>query len=116
MTKCSALRSKAWCTLVISQWLCLFSFCGPDRVVLLTFSQSSSGAVKRSKLEKLEPAISYETFVEDLDPGDSFTTTLTELLVRVRPGCLLLITLVANSGHHFRRWPSAVNDKRPTVG
>ncbi|KAH9959189.1 hypothetical protein BC827DRAFT_1111645, partial [Russula dissimulans] len=41
-----------------------------------------SGALKRSKLEKLEPSISYETFVEDLDPGDSFTTTLTELLVR----------------------------------
>jgi len=72
--------------------------------------------VKRSKLEKLEPSISYETFVEDLDPGDSFTTTLTELLVRVRPGYLLLITLVANTGHHRRRWPSAVNDKRLTVG
>ncbi|KAI0294586.1 hypothetical protein BC826DRAFT_1185707 [Russula brevipes] len=42
----------------------------------------STGAVKRSKLERLEPAISYEKFVEDLDPGDSFTTTLTELLVR----------------------------------
>ncbi|KAI0301546.1 hypothetical protein B0F90DRAFT_1717962 [Multifurca ochricompacta] len=41
-----------------------------------------SGAVKRSKLEKSEPSISYEAFVEDLDPGDSFTTTLTELLVR----------------------------------
>ncbi|KAI0265985.1 hypothetical protein BC834DRAFT_969913 [Gloeopeniophorella convolvens] len=41
-----------------------------------------SGAVKRSKLEKAEPSISYEAFVEDLDPGDSFTTTLTELLVR----------------------------------
>ncbi|KAI0284863.1 hypothetical protein BC826DRAFT_1179175 [Russula brevipes] len=40
------------------------------------------GAVKRSKLNRLEPAISYEKFVEDLDPGDSFTTTLTELLVR----------------------------------
>ena len=44
----------------------------------------SSGAVKRSKLEKSEPSISYEAFVEDLDPGDSFTTMLTELLVRVR--------------------------------
>ncbi|KAI9453457.1 hypothetical protein BJY52DRAFT_1288907 [Lactarius psammicola] len=41
-----------------------------------------SGAVKRSKLEKSEPSISYEAFVEDLDPGDSFTTMLTELLVR----------------------------------
>ncbi|KAI0294590.1 hypothetical protein BC826DRAFT_1185709 [Russula brevipes] len=42
----------------------------------------SIGAVKRSKLERLEHAISHEKFVEDLDPGDSFTTTLTELLVR----------------------------------
>ncbi|KAI0245875.1 hypothetical protein BJV78DRAFT_1136562, partial [Lactifluus subvellereus] len=41
-----------------------------------------SGAVKRSKLEKSEPTISYEAFVEELDPGDAFTTTLTELLVR----------------------------------
>lgn len=41
-----------------------------------------SGAVTRSKLEKCEPSISYEAFVEDLDPGDSFTTMLTELLVR----------------------------------
>jgi hypothetical protein len=44
----------------------------------------------------LEPSISYEAFVEDLDPGDSFTTTLTELLVRVRPGCLLPRTHTAN--------------------
>ncbi|KAI0291459.1 hypothetical protein BC826DRAFT_481135 [Russula brevipes] len=35
-----------------------------------------------SKLKSLEPAISYETFVEDLDPVESFTTTLTVLLVR----------------------------------
>lgn len=41
--------------------------------------------MKGSRLENLEPSISYEAFVEDLDPGDSFTTTLTELLVRVRP-------------------------------
>ncbi|KAI0297959.1 hypothetical protein BC826DRAFT_999811, partial [Russula brevipes] len=32
----------------------------------------------------LEPAISHEKFVEDLDPGDSesFITTLTELPIR----------------------------------
>jgi hypothetical protein len=76
----------------------------------------SSGAVKRSRLEKLEPSISYETFVEDLDPGDSFTTTLTELLVRVRPCCLSPCTLTVNRGLHCRKWQSAVNDKQPTVG
>ncbi|KAI0065694.1 hypothetical protein BV25DRAFT_1821363 [Artomyces pyxidatus] len=30
----------------------------------------------------MEPTISYESFVEDLDPGDSFTTSLAELLVK----------------------------------
>jgi hypothetical protein len=91
MTTCLALRSKAWCTHVISQGRCLFSCRSADRVIMSILPQSSSGAVKRSKLEKLEPSISYESFVEDLDPGDSFTTTLTELLVRVRQAlCICL--------------------------
>lgn len=51
---------------------------------MVPFSSRSQGAVKRSKLEKAEPTISYETFVEDLDPGDSFTTSLIEILVKVR--------------------------------
>ncbi|KAG1752363.1 uncharacterized protein EDB91DRAFT_1243141 [Suillus paluster] len=42
----------------------------------------SSGAIKRHRLEKIEPAISYEHFVEDLDGGDSFTTSLIEILVK----------------------------------
>ncbi|KAJ7129285.1 hypothetical protein C8R44DRAFT_74160 [Mycena epipterygia] len=41
-----------------------------------------SGAIKRSKLEKAEPTISYKNFVEDLDAGDSFTTTVIEILVQ----------------------------------
>jgi len=41
-----------------------------------------AGALKRSKIEKVEPTISYETFVEDLDSGDSFTTSLIEVLVK----------------------------------
>ncbi|KAI9462058.1 hypothetical protein F5148DRAFT_1286521 [Russula earlei] len=53
-----------------------------DDVLGAKIKRLVSGALKRSKLEKLEPSISYETFVQDLDPGDSFTTTLTELLVR----------------------------------
>jgi hypothetical protein len=76
----------------------------------------SIGAVKISKLERLEPAISYEMFVEDLDPVDSFSTTLTELLVRVCPGCLLPYSLIADDGHRRRKWPSAVSDKQPTIG
>src|SRR5882762_8885951 len=46
-------------------------------------SKISAGALKRSKIEKVEPTITYEAFVEDLDGGDSFTTSLIELLVRV---------------------------------
>jgi len=41
-----------------------------------------AGALKRSKIEKIEPTISYETFVEELDGGDSFTTSLIDALVK----------------------------------
>jgi hypothetical protein len=47
-----------------------------------------SGAIERHKIEKAdkgeraEPAISYQSFVEELDTGDSFTTTLVDILVR----------------------------------
>jgi len=44
----------------------------------------SAGAIKRSRLEKAEATITYEHFVEDLDAGDSFTTSLMEVLVKVR--------------------------------
>ncbi|KAG2361735.1 hypothetical protein BDR07DRAFT_1485514 [Suillus spraguei] len=57
--------------------------------VLLLYNSSlkrpllySSGAIKRHRLEKNEPVISYEHFVEDLDGGDSFTTSLIEILVK----------------------------------
>jgi hypothetical protein len=73
MTTFSVIRSKISCKLVIS--IPIFN-------VAFAF-QFSFGAVKRLELEKSEPTISYNAFVEDLDPGDSFTTTLTELLVRV---------------------------------
>jgi len=41
-----------------------------------------SGAIKRARLEKVEPTITYEAFVEDLDRGDYFTTSLIEVLVK----------------------------------
>ncbi|KIK67725.1 hypothetical protein GYMLUDRAFT_36473 [Collybiopsis luxurians FD-317 M1] len=41
-----------------------------------------SGAIKRSKLEKAEPQISFKDFVEELDVGDSFTTSLVDILVQ----------------------------------
>lgn len=44
----------------------------------------SAGAVKRAKLEKGEPIITYEAFVEELDEGDAFTSALIDVLVKVR--------------------------------
>ncbi|KAG6841847.1 hypothetical protein C0991_006254 [Blastosporella zonata] len=41
-----------------------------------------SGAIKRSAIEKTEPTISYEDFVHDLETGDSFTTSLVDVLVK----------------------------------
>ncbi|KAJ3991889.1 hypothetical protein F5050DRAFT_1791785 [Lentinula boryana] len=41
-----------------------------------------SGAIIRSKLEKMEPEINFERFVEELDAGDSFTTSLFDILVK----------------------------------
>ncbi|KAJ7249721.1 hypothetical protein B0H12DRAFT_1219840 [Mycena haematopus] len=53
-----------------------------DDVFLSKLKGLVSGAIKRSKLEKAEPTISYKHFVEDLDAGDSFTTTVIEILVQ----------------------------------
>ncbi|KAG6891685.1 hypothetical protein C0992_010088 [Termitomyces sp. T32_za158] len=41
-----------------------------------------SGTIKRVALEKTEPTITYEDFVHDLETGDSFTTSLIEVLVK----------------------------------
>ncbi|KAK7060356.1 hypothetical protein VNI00_001121 [Paramarasmius palmivorus] len=41
-----------------------------------------SGAISRSGLEKNDPKISYERFVEDLDVGDSFTVSVIDCLVK----------------------------------
>ena len=43
----------------------------------------SSGAIRRVAVEK-EPSISYESFVDELDIGDSFTLSLVDILVKVR--------------------------------
>ncbi|KAI0245273.1 hypothetical protein BJV78DRAFT_1079420, partial [Lactifluus subvellereus] len=53
-----------------------------DDVLSAKVKSVVSSMVKRSKLEKSKLTISYKAFVEDLDPGDSFTTMLTELLIR----------------------------------
>ncbi|KIO12425.1 hypothetical protein M404DRAFT_115988, partial [Pisolithus tinctorius Marx 270] len=53
-----------------------------DNVLGAKMRSLVSGAIKRARLEKVEPMISYEAFVEDLDRGDSFTTSLIEVLVK----------------------------------
>jgi hypothetical protein len=51
---------------------------------ITTYTRARQGAIKRSALEKTGPTISYENFVDDLDIGDSFTTSLIDILVKVR--------------------------------
>jgi len=41
-----------------------------------------AGSIKRARLEKTEPSISYEAFVEELDCGDAFTASLVDVLVQ----------------------------------
>lgn len=53
-----------------------------DEVLAAKMKSLVAGALKRSKIEKIEPTISYETFVEELDGGDSFTTSLIDALVK----------------------------------
>ena len=48
----------------------------------------SSGAIKRSSLEKDHPPITYEAFIEELDEGDSFTASMFDLLVKVSNGIM----------------------------
>ncbi|EGO02102.1 hypothetical protein SERLA73DRAFT_120739 [Serpula lacrymans var. lacrymans S7.3] len=53
-----------------------------DEVLRAKMKSLVSGAIKRSKLENAEPWISYDTFVEELDSGDSFTTSIIDILVK----------------------------------
>ncbi|CAL1700411.1 unnamed protein product [Somion occarium] len=62
-----------------------------DDVLRSKLKSLVAGACKRAQLEKGEPSITYEAFVEELDEGDSFTTSLIDVLVkemaerRIRP-------------------------------
>ncbi|KAG7097327.1 hypothetical protein E1B28_004686 [Marasmius oreades] len=53
-----------------------------DEVLNAKFKSLVSGAITRSALEKGEPKISYERFVDELDTGDSFTTSVIDCLVK----------------------------------
>ncbi|KAF8592741.1 hypothetical protein K439DRAFT_1379072 [Ramaria rubella] len=57
-----------------------------DQVLGSKLKSLICGAIARTNLEKGDtqaaPTISYENFVQDLDHGDSFTTTLVDILVK----------------------------------
>ncbi|KAI0353095.1 hypothetical protein OH77DRAFT_1484409 [Trametes cingulata] len=53
-----------------------------DEVLRNKIKNMVQGAVKRINVEKEGPSISYEAFVEELDEGDSFTTSLIDVLVK----------------------------------
>ncbi|KAK0243103.1 hypothetical protein EDD85DRAFT_813920 [Armillaria nabsnona] len=55
-----------------------------DDVLNTKIKSLVSGAIKRAMLEKdkMEPTISYRDFVEGLDPGDSFTTSIIDIMVK----------------------------------
>ncbi|KAJ7223908.1 hypothetical protein C8J57DRAFT_1390930 [Mycena rebaudengoi] len=84
-----------------------------------------SSAIKRIKLEKAEPTISYKNFVEDLDAGDSFTTTVIDILVkelaerRIRngsPGDRRLIADRTAKSLRLLATPIRVYNERRSVG
>lgn len=56
----------------------------------------SDGAIKRAKLEKTEPQITYEAFVADLAEGDSFTSSLIDVLVKVRTPAVVAAYLLTH--------------------
>jgi hypothetical protein len=73
-TKCFMPKSLIWCTLLFPEG----EIRDPKKPCFY-----SSGAIRRMAVEK-EPSISYESFVNELDTGDSFTLSLVDILVKVR--------------------------------
>lgn len=53
-----------------------------DDVLHAKIKNLVAGAISRCSLEKTEPTIGYESFVKDLDTGDSFTTAIIDILVK----------------------------------
>ncbi|KAI0092698.1 hypothetical protein BDY19DRAFT_925657 [Irpex rosettiformis] len=53
-----------------------------DDVLGDKFKSMVNAAIKRLNLEKGEPASTYEAFVTDLDTGDSFTSSLVDIMVK----------------------------------
>ncbi|TRM67907.1 hypothetical protein BD626DRAFT_480160 [Schizophyllum amplum] len=53
-----------------------------DDVLHAKMRSMITASIMRAKLDKSEPAISYEHFVEQLDSGDSFTASVMDMLVK----------------------------------
>ena len=84
-TKCFMLKYLIWCMLFFRQ---------NSRQSSSIFSRfHSSGAIRRVAVEKEHP-ISYESFVNELDTGDSFTLSLVDILVKVGSYLYFLAALV----------------------
>jgi len=66
-----------------SKTSCMSRTSTPLHWTLSLIHDPRSGAIKRSALEKTEPTINYESFVNELDTGDSFTTSIIDILVKV---------------------------------
>ncbi|KAH9899598.1 hypothetical protein C8Q73DRAFT_680467 [Cubamyces lactineus] len=97
-----------------------------DEVLRNKIKSLVQGAVKRMNAEQETATISYETFVEELDEGDSFTTSLIDVLVkemaerRTRPNPLdrrLISERTAKTLRmqaaplHIYRGPSSLRDR-----
>ena len=84
-----------------------------DCQIECNFQFPSSGAIKRSSLEKDYPPITYEAFIEELDEGDSFTASMFDLLVKASNGIMhhdapLMSSRVHSMLRNSRRGVSAI--------
>ena len=62
------------------------------------------------KVEKEGPSITYESFVEELDEGDAFTTTIIDVLVKVRAASYCIFRASSKQVTLCRNWLSASKD------
>ncbi|KAI0751053.1 hypothetical protein C8Q80DRAFT_1268345 [Daedaleopsis nitida] len=65
-------------TFVMGKWTLEYH----DEVLRNKVKNLVQGSIKRMKVEDEGPTITYESFVQDLDEGDSFTTSLVDVLVK----------------------------------
>lgn len=88
----------------------LFTVENPPSCLDFLILELRCGAIARAKLERNDlqpvPLISYEAFVQSLDHGDSFTTTLVDILVKVRKvlySCFIVYELIQELAERQKR-------------